>query len=154
MDMADTAQILAYFAVAWPYFQIEEQTADVWQEQAANVDRITAALAAKRLAAREERPPSIARFLEECRLVTRNSQERLEPGPEPGVLSREETKRRIQAIRRGLKVAGDMVPDHDHRPPAGSDESPSWKFCPACTTQESRRGVMEAAVRAELEDAP
>lgn len=146
MTPREAASVLAYFTAAWPWATVADQTAEVWAEHLTGVDTQDAHSAARRLVDQLDAPPSIARFLEECRAVKRNRGPQLEPGRQEPYLSRDEALERIRALRRGLKVASELIPDHDHRK--------GWKQCPACSTADARRPQVEAAIRSELEGAP
>jgi hypothetical protein len=153
MTPSEMAIVLKLFKIAWPVMPVEDYTAHVWAEACHGLDGQDAVIAGKRLVKSEERPPSIARFIEEAKLVARNRQERLEAGPTVGALSHNESLDRLRSIRRGLKVAAAMVPEHRHgKFPGVGKHGPldAWKQCPACSTAEERRPALLAAIREEL----
>jgi hypothetical protein len=153
MTPEEVAGCLARMNAAWPWAELNELTFDVWAEAMTGVDGQDAVTAARRLVTSEERPPSIARFLEECRLVKRNRGPALMPGHVEPALTKDESAERLAAIRRGLKVAAAMVPEHRHgKDPGVGKHGPvdAWKSCPACSTERERRGALQEAIRAEL----
>lgn len=147
----EVAGLLAFIADAWSITGLGVNSTEIWAESCATVDVDDARVAIRRLAKSEERPPSIARFLEECRLVRRNDAPMIGPGPEEQTVTRDEASRRIAAIRRGFKVATDMIPDHDHRANVATGKRAGWVDCPACSTAKQREPILKAAIRDELD---
>ena len=124
--------MLAYFAEAWPWAELGEHTAEVWADALVGVDGQQAHSAARRLVRSEERPPSIRRFIDECKLVAREQRPALQ-APTSSATDRRQAARRIGAIR--AEFAAHDRPDHNHR--HGPDQ------CPRCAT--SARFVAETS---------
>jgi len=124
----EAARVLAYFTAAWPWATVGEHTAEVWAEALAGVDPQDAHTAARRLAATEDRPPSIARFRAEAAKATRDRTPALRAPSE--AVDPATATRVAAAVRAGLTVAAKAVPAHDHHQGAQS--------CPACTTRSER----------------
>lgn len=142
MTPEETVMVLKLFETAWDFFKVDQYTPHVWAEACDGITGEDALTAAKRLIRSEDRPPSIARFREECKLVTRNRQATLPPGPRERV-DRDQSARFAAALSRGLKSASDLIPKHDHHH--------GWENCPACSTADARRPAVEAAIRSEFD---
>lgn len=101
MTPLEAAQVLAFFAAAWPWADVDEYTADVWADALADVDARDAQDAARRLVVSENRPPSIARFRAEAAKVARDRTPALQA---PTVTTDyAEAVQRVRAIRAGLR---------------------------------------------------
>lgn len=82
MNAVETTSIVAYMAEAWPWAELGEHTAEVWADSCPQIEHRVAAQAMRRLVKSEDRPPSVARFLTECRLIAReNAQPVIAAGP-------------------------------------------------------------------------
>lgn len=150
MNPRQVAGLLSVMADTFSSFSPGEHTAEIWAESLSTVDLEDGRAAIRRLATQLDFAPSIARFLEECRLVKRNRQPAIQPGRREPTLPREESARIAAALSRGLKVAADMIPAHDHKPHPATGKRAGWVDCPACSTADARRPALEAAIRSEL----
>ena len=149
MTPLETVQVLDYFQNAWPWVTLGDHSAEVWAEAAIDVDVTIGQKAAKRLVQSEDRPPSINRFLLECKKLTRDAQPALTAGPVLGTVTRS-AAHRIRAIRLGMVAAAKEVPEHRNHDLFGGGN------CPACSTRHEREHVgslVAAAIRAELNGA-
>lgn len=123
------AGILGYASGVWPSVAMGEAVVVSWADATPEVDPTTAHTAMRRLARSEDRMPSIARFLTECRLIQR---ENMQPAIAAGPLSltdRREAAARIAALRVYWSGAAEGRPDHDHRK---GDHA-----CPRCSTSDA-----------------
>jgi hypothetical protein len=71
MEAREAAEILGYLSSAFPKNDLIEQTASVWIDQLCEVDFVVAKTAAKKLVAQQEWFPTVAQFLNFCRVETR-----------------------------------------------------------------------------------
>lgn len=146
MTPLEVVQILDYFQNAWPWVTLADHSAEVWADALADVDGPVGQKAARRLVQSEDRPPSIKRFVDEARKLTRDALPALPAGHETS--DRAEAARRIRAIRIGMTEAAKEVPAHSNHDSFGGAN------CPACSTRSEREHVgtlVAAAIRSELE---
>lgn len=126
MNPVIAASVVKIITEAWPYAEATDNAVELWSDACPEIEQATAADAMRRLVRSEERPPSIARFLAECRLINR---ERSTPymaiGPAAHT-TKAESKARIAALRVFWREASAGRPDHNHH--NGDD------VCPACST--------------------
>jgi hypothetical protein len=147
----EVAGLLAYVSDAWSVTGVGQNTTEIWAEACADVELEDARAAVRRLRDTLDKPPSIARFLEECKVVKRNRQPRIEPGRRVPDLPMERSSDIAAALSRGLKAASDLIPDHDHKPDPATGKRAGWVDCPACSTADARRPEVLAAIRSELD---
>jgi len=123
------AAVVKAITEAWPYVETSPDAVVVWADAAPHVEHATAGVAIRRLVRTEERPPSIARFLAECRLIER---EKATPYTAigPGThTSRAQAAQNISLLRTFWKSAAAGRPEHDHKK--------GDHLCPACTTSDA-----------------
>lgn len=127
--------VLAYFTAGWDWFDPGEAAEAVWIEALADTNDDSALIAAKRLVKIEERPPSIARFLAECRKVSRELRPQIRPGWQRATPEERQQAARIsRAIRAGMAESLKAIPAHSgHTQGDGGDRN-----CPACSTRHER----------------
>lgn len=65
----DTAAVLAYFASAWPNYDLTEPTVRVWQQECADLDPLDAEQAMRQLVRSEQFFPTIAKFRQQVRTL-------------------------------------------------------------------------------------
>lgn len=153
MTPQTVAFVLKLFQQSWQgLFKVESYTAHIWAEASVAIGDEDGMAAARRLVLALDRPPSIARFREECALVKRNNTPVLPPGPiEPGV-GHARSVRVAAALSRGLKAASDLIPEHDHREDKAIGKRKGWIDCPACSTADARQHEVLAAIRSEVDE--
>jgi hypothetical protein len=144
----EIASVLAYFSEAWPWAELGDHAVEVWADAVIGVDGQRALTAARRLVRSEERPPSIKRFLDECKIIER------EQAPAIGAVPTDEqtrarSARRMAAVNAGWGAANELRPAHDHRRGAGQ--------CPRCSTaeqfiKESADEILDAITADPMED--
>lgn len=134
MNSTETAVVVAYMAEAWPWAEWGDHAVELWADACPTVEQRTAAEAARRLVRSEERPPSVARFLQECRLIAR---EQAQPAIATGPMhhsSKTEAAQKIAGLRGYWAEASAGRPEHRGCIPG---TKPGQKGpCPRCSTTE------------------
>lgn len=143
MIPAEVEPVLTYFTEAWPWAEVGEMTFDVWAEQLMGVDAQDAHTAARKCVRTLDRPPSVARFLQECRNVQRSHIPEL---GHPVAFDKETSARVARALAAGFRAAAKDIPSHDHRN--------GWEQCPCCSTSGERDSAAEVmgAIREALRE--
>lgn len=122
------AGLVAYTVQVWPRTEIGEHTVEAWADATGDLDPTSAHTAMRRIAATDEWPPSIARFMAVYRLIER---EATPPAVGPGPVTaaeRDVVAARWAVLRAFWKSAQKSRPDCDHR-----DRSIP---CPRCSTRD------------------
>ncbi len=123
------AGVLGYASSVWPSVAMGESVVVAWADATPDLDSTVAHAAMRRLARSEDRMPSIARFMAECRLIAR---ELTQPAIATGPLlhtDRQEASARIAALKVFWKEAAVGRPDHDHKQ--------GHHACPRCSTSDA-----------------
>lgn len=66
MNAQDAAAVLYHLSLGWPHYRFNDDTAALWAQHLADVERRDAELATEEIIRTDERFPSIARFLAVC----------------------------------------------------------------------------------------
>jgi hypothetical protein len=110
MTPEEVAMSLKLMQSAWgPRFPVESYTAHVWAEACHGIDGQDALTAAKRLIKSEDFPPSIARFIEECKLVKRNHGPALTAGAADAPMTSDAWMTHVNAARAELVAAEERM---------------------------------------------
>ena len=143
MTPVETARVVAYMAEAWPWAGLGDHTTEIWADACPGIEPGVGQTAARRLVKTEDRPPSIARFLTECRLIAReNAQPMIAAGPMHRSSTREAAAK-IAGIRDYWAAASAGRPSHRDCI-AGT--------CPRCNTTDEYLGEHTNSIAAWLRD--
>lgn len=119
MNQRESATVLALLSTAWPWLDMAENTARVWQHELASVHPDDGLAAARMLIRTSQHFPSIAEYLDTTKGFARRRQEetdavgQLEQGPRTD--EERANVRRLVATMRG--VLSSSVAQHRHFPP-------------------------------------
>lgn len=126
MNIHETAGLLAYFGSAWPRMELPDDTADIWARELADTNADDARDAAKNLVRSSKFFPSIAEFLDECRMVAvRRRIAAPPPALEASTTTVEFPAEDFAALRSKLKDW--TTKGHNHKGP---------EPCPVCSNRE------------------
>lgn len=134
MTPEQTGGLLAYFAAAFPSWEMDENTPMVWAEALVSTPVDRGREVARRLVKSSRFVPTIAEFLAESQHIAYNDSLALAAGFAAQV-DPVRSKRVAAAMRAGMAEAISQVPDHrDHDRWGGSR-------CPACSTRSERKDI-------------
>lgn len=146
MNADVAARTVAQMASIWPHATIADHTVEAWADATPDIEPHIAAAAMRRLAQTDDRPPSIARFMAEARLIVREqSQPSIATGPIPHS-TRKQAAGRIVALKAAWGVATAGRPDHNHK---NGDEN-----CPRCSTSDAFLAEHAAEIAQVLRENP
>jgi hypothetical protein len=117
MTPDQTAAMLRRFRANWTHFEPTEDVMALWADEIENISAAVAKEAMQRIIERDERVPSIARFLAECQAVTRGqaiAAPRKEPDPPRP--PKEDIRPAIAHARAVLAATPAWSPPADHIP--------------------------------------
>lgn len=128
MTPMTAGRVVAAMANIWPSMTVADQTVEAWAACTPELDEQVCLDAVRRLAQSDDFPPSIHRFMQTVRSLTRQA---AQPAIATGPVShsdRRQAQERVRALRGYWRAAAVGRPAHDHR---GGDDG-----CPRCSTSD------------------
>lgn len=122
MNPQETAAVLAYFASAWPRFDMTEETVKVWIVECKDVNPDDGQRAMRQLVRTQDFPPPIAKFLEAA-AVARQHRTTEAPALPPAPVNPVPPPPQARELAAKLRLQGSLGGGHWHGGPGP---------CPVC----------------------